>query len=58
MEMHGGSLNWFRPEGEDQPGKLTVTGETYEANISDDLITVAPRKEFTQLIRFDATIHN
>lgn len=58
MEMHGGSLNWFRPEGEDQPGKLTVTGETYEANISDDLVAVAPRKEFTQLIRFDATIHD
>lgn len=58
MEIHGGSLNWFRPEGEDQPGKLTVTGETYKANTSDDLITVARRKEFAQLIRFDATIHD
>ena len=69
MEWHKGPLNWFRPEGEDQPGKLTVsgctigiileiTGETYEANISDDLVTVAPRKGFAQLIRFDATIHD
>jgi len=69
MEMHGGLLNRSRPEGEDQPGKLSVsghvigiileiTGETYEANISDDLVTVAPRKEFAQLIRFDAKIHD